>query len=75
MSPPTRAGPGGVARSARAREVVAEGRRLLEEEGAARTHYAFDVRRGGDWLARVAVVDSSRGPRCRWVGRWRWVGR
>lgn len=33
MSPPTKASPGGVARSARAREVVAEGRRLLEEEG------------------------------------------
>jgi AcrR family transcriptional regulator len=33
VSPATRAGPGGVARSARAREVVAEGRRLLEEEG------------------------------------------
>jgi AcrR family transcriptional regulator len=35
VSPPTRAGPGGVTRSARAREVVAEGRRLLEEEGPA----------------------------------------
>ena len=35
MSPPRRAGPGGVTRSARAREVVAEGRRLLEEEGPA----------------------------------------